>query len=96
MVDETLVVKLGVGDTLAAGTGVVPGAPAGVRRSTRERKQVKHNEPSMTGQKFVFAAMAFSTTKLDQLYLYNDSYQHNATAVYAIIQQLSLNKSTLK
>ena len=68
---------------------------AGVRRSTRERKQVKHYEPSMTGQKYAFAAMALVTTQLGQSFLSNDSYQHNADVAYAFMQQLSL-KSALK
>jgi len=45
----------------------------------------------MTGQKYVFAAMALATTQLGQSYLYNDSYQHDADVAYAFMQQLSLN-----
>ena len=65
---ETVVVaqvveELGATESLVGGTGDVPStgdvhsAQAGVRRSTRERKQVKSYEPSMTGKKYSFAAM---------------------------------------
>ena len=66
------------------GTGVVPSAPAGVRRSTRERKQVKSYEPSMTGKKYSFAAM-----------MLDKSYEHDAEVAYAFLQHLSL-RSALK
>ena len=92
---ETLLVKPGVGDTSAAVTGPAPTAPVGVRRSTREHKQAKQYEPSMTGKKYVFAAMALATTELGQSYLYNDSYQNDAEVAYAFMQQLSL-KAALK
>jgi hypothetical protein len=59
-VEETQVVQLGVGD----GTGEPPSVPIGVRRSTRERKQVQSYKPSMTGQKYAFAAMVLATTQL--------------------------------
>jgi hypothetical protein len=85
----------GMGDTLVGGTGYVPGVPTGVRRLTRENKQVKQWQPSMTGQRYVFAAMALVTTQLGQLLLSDDSYQHNADVAYAFMQQLSL-KSALK
>jgi len=94
-IGETLVVELGVGDTLVGGTGDAPGAPAGVRKSTRERNQVKHYKPSMTGQKYAFAGLALATTQLGQLLLSDDSYQHDADVAYAFMQQLSL-KSALK
>ncbi len=68
MVDETPVAQLGVGD----GTGDPPIVPIGVRRSTRERKQVQSYKPSMTGQKYAFAAMALATTQLGQSYLYDE------------------------
>jgi len=92
---EIPVVELGVGDTLVDGTAEAPSVPIGVRRSTRERKQVKSYKPSMTGQKYVFAAMALTTTQLGQSYLYDDSYQHDADVAYAFMQQLSL-RSALK
>ena len=85
----------GMGDTLVGGTGYVPGVPTGVRRSTRENKQVKQWQPSMTGQRYVFAAMALVTTQLGQSFLSDDSYQHDAEVAYAFMQQLSL-KSALK
>jgi hypothetical protein len=90
-VDETPVVQLGVGD----GTGEPPSVPIGARRSTRERKQVQSYKPSMTGQKYAFAAMALATTQLGQSYLYDDSYQHDADIAYALLQQLSI-KAALK
>jgi hypothetical protein len=92
---EIPLVELGVGDTLADGTAEAPSVPIGVRWSTRERKQVKSYKPSLTGQKYVFAAMALATTQLGQSYLYDDSYQHDADVAYAFMQQLSL-KSALK
>ena len=80
---EPVVAELGATESLVGGTGEVPSAPAGVRRSTRERKQVKNYESSMTGKKYSFAAMM-----LDR------SYQHDAEVAYAFIQ-LSL-KAALK
>ena len=47
----------GVGDTLVGGAGDAPGVPTGVRRSTRESKQLKQWQPSMTGQKYVFTQL---------------------------------------
>jgi hypothetical protein len=85
------IVQLGVGD----GTGEPPSVPIGVRRSTRERKQVQSYKPSMTGRKYAFAAMALATTQLGQSYLYDDSYQHDADVAYAFLQQLSI-KAALK
>jgi hypothetical protein len=63
----------GVGDTLESISKSEK--DAGVRRSTRERKQVTQYKPSMTGKKYAFAAMALATTELGQSYLYDDSYQ---------------------
>ena len=90
---ETLVVEPGVGDTLESISKSEKNA--GVRRSTRERKQVTQYKPSMTGKKYAFAAMALATTELGQSYLYDDSYQHDAEVAYAFMQQLSL-KAALK
>jgi len=70
-------------ESSVGGTGDVPSAPAGVRRSTRERKPVVNYKPGMTGKKYSFAAMM-----LDR------SYQHDAEVAYAFIQ-LSL-KAALK
>ena len=56
---------------------------------------MKSYKPSLTGQKYVFAAMALATTQLGQSYLYDDSYPHDADVAYAFMQQLSL-KSALK
>jgi hypothetical protein len=86
VVDETPVVQLGVGD----GTGEPPIVPIGVRRSTRECKQVQSYKPIMIGQKYAFAAIALATTQLGQSYLYDDSYQHDADVAYAFLQQLSI------
>ena len=85
----------GMGDTLVDGTGYVPGLPTGVRRSTRESKQFKQWQPSLTGKKYVFAAMALVTTQLGQSFLSDDSYQQDAEVAYAFMQQLSF-KSVLK
>ncbi len=92
---DTPVVESGVRDTLVDGTAEAPSVPIGVRRSTRERKQVTSYKPSMTGQKYAFAAMALANTQLGQSYLYDVSYQHDADVAYAFMQQLSL-KAVLK
>ena len=76
-------------------TGVEPSAPAGVRRSTRERVQVKSYQPSMSGKKYAFAAMELVTTELGLSFFNDESYQHDAKVAYAFMQQLSL-KSALK
>ena len=78
VVAEPVVAELGSTESLVGGTGVVPSAPAGVRRTTRERKQVKSYEPSMTGKKYSFAAM-----------MLDKSYEHDAEVAYAFMQQLS-------
>ena len=46
---DTPVVELGVRDTLVDGTAEAPSVPIGVRRSARERMQVKSYKPNMTG-----------------------------------------------
>jgi hypothetical protein len=63
---------------------ILPSAPAGVRRSTRERRQVTNYKPSMAGKKYSFAAM-----------MLDSSIQHDAEVAYSFMQQLSL-KAALK
>ena len=79
-------VEFPVGGT---GDGNVPSAPAGVRRSTRERKPVVNYKPGMTGKKYSFAAMELITTELGLSYC-NDSYEHDAKVACSFMQQLSL------
>ena len=95
VVADTLGAELGGTESLVVGTGDEPGAPAGVRRPTRERKQVKNYEPGMTGKKYAFAAMELVTTELGLSFFNDESYQHDAEVAYAFMQQLSL-KSALK
>ena len=89
------VAELGGGESLVVGTGDVPGAPAGVRRSTRERKQVKNYEPSMSGKKYAFAAMELLMTDEGLSFCNDEAYQYDAEVAYTFMQQLSL-KAALK
>jgi hypothetical protein len=90
------VAELGGGESLVVGgTGDVPVAPAGVRRSTRERKQVKNYEPSMSGKKYAFAAMETLMTDEGLLFCNDEAYQYDAEVAYTFMQQLSL-KAALK
>jgi hypothetical protein len=90
---EPVVADLGAVESLVGGTGDgnvnVPSAPAGVRRSTRERKPVANYKPGMTGKKYSFAAMELIATKLGLSYC-NDSYEHDAAVAYSFMQQLFL------
>ena len=89
------VAELGGGESLVVGTGDAPVAPAGVRRSTRERKQVKNYEPSMSGKKYAFVAMETLMTNEGLLFCNDEAYQYNAEVAYTFMQQLSL-KAALK
>jgi hypothetical protein len=62
---EPVVANLGAVESPLGGTGDgnVPSAPAGVRRSTRERKPVVNYMPAMTGKKYSVAAMELITTE---------------------------------
>ena len=88
---EPVEADLGVAEFPVGGTGDgnVPSAPAGVRRSTRERKPVVNYKPGMTGKKYSFAAMELITTELGLSYC-NDSYEHDAKVACSFMQQLSL------
>jgi hypothetical protein len=77
------------------GDGNVPSAPAGVRRSTRERKPVVNYKPGMTGKKYSFAALELITTELGLSYC-NDSYVHDANVACSFMQQLSLRAAIRK
>jgi hypothetical protein len=57
VVVDTLGAELGDAESLVGGTGDKSGAPSGVRRAARERKQVKNYKPGTTGKKYAFAAM---------------------------------------
>ena len=97
-IDQAPDPKVGVGSVVGPrmdGTGGMSVAPAVTRRSTRERRQVKDYQPSMTGQKYAFATMALVYTPLGKSFLSEFSYQHDAQVAYAFMQQLSL-KSALK
>ena len=97
VVVDTLGAELGDVESLVGGTGDKPGAPSGVRRAARERKQVKNYKPGTTGKKYEFAAMELelATTELGLSFFNNDSYQHDAEVAYAFMQHLSL-RSALK
>jgi hypothetical protein len=89
VVFEPMVAELGATESLVGGTGDVPSAPAGVRRSTRERKSVVNYKPGMTGKKYSFAAMELITTELGL------SYCNDGVVACSFMQQLSL-KAALK
>ena len=94
---DTLGAEPGGAESLVGGTGGEPGAPAGVRRSTRERKKVVDYKPTMKGQKYTFAAMGYTdnVTKLGLSFFNDESYRHDAEVAYAFMMQLSL-KAALK
>ena len=89
---EPVVADLGAVEFPVGGTGDgnVPSAPAGVRRSTRERKPVVNYKPGMTGKKYSFAAMELITTELGLSYCNDSYYEHDAEVACTFMQQLSL------
>ena len=70
--------------------------PDGLRRSTRERKQVVEWKPSMQGKKYVFAALVLATTELGKSFYQEEDYQYDAGVAFAFMQQLSLKSALNK
>jgi len=81
-------------ESSVGGTGDVPSAPAGVRRSTHEHKPVVNYKLGMTRKKYAFAAMELVTTEFGLSYC-NHSYQHDAEVACSFMQLSSL-KSDMK
>ena len=95
--DEPALLDTGATDVVVSPpVANIQGNPDGLRRSTRERKQVVEWKPSMQGKKYVFAALVMATSELGKLFYQEEDYQYDAGVAFAFMQQLSLKSALNK
>jgi hypothetical protein len=95
--EEPTLVDTGTTDAVESlAVGGTPGNPGGVRRSTRERKQVMNWQPAMKGKKYVFAALELAANELGGFFYQEEDYQYNDDVLIAFMQQLSCKSALNK